>query len=395
MKVKGWIQKIGMMSLLPMIYLAFLSCTDSGKKIDETARNRSQVSAHLAHEPSEAYQEINLHIAKVKLGTQDGKVWEPLINPAHAEPHALAGGPPQCLTSGTPLPRRQYRKCWLQLDARSTVTPKGGSAQPLRLAEPLRAGITLDFPAGSEGKDYDLFIVVDAARCIQRTRDASGQFHYTLRPGLRIVDRNAAGSLAGRITDATGTPCAGIEVTAQTRTAHGAVLARSARTGADGGYRLDLLPMSGDPRHVVCLPGLQPATQHRWKAEVSPAFVLSGRDRDLGFDGKIQPADGLGRLHASIAQAADPKSAHDEIEVLQDLPMGPGQPAHPFLVRVALAEQNHDGSAGNAEFSELPAGHYLVRRIRCTLDSAGKAALAPSEFTQVQVAADQTANVAL
>jgi hypothetical protein len=44
----------------------FLSCTDSGKKIDDMARNRSLVSVHLLHEPSPGFDEINLPIVEVK-----------------------------------------------------------------------------------------------------------------------------------------------------------------------------------------------------------------------------------------------------------------------------------------------------------------------------------------
>jgi hypothetical protein len=61
-----WAKRIAIFAVLPIIYLTFLSCTDSGKKIDDMARNRSLVSVHLLHEPSPGFDEINLPIVEVK-----------------------------------------------------------------------------------------------------------------------------------------------------------------------------------------------------------------------------------------------------------------------------------------------------------------------------------------
>jgi hypothetical protein len=391
MKILEMGKSAAILAVLPVIYLAFLSCTDSGKKIDETA-SKSYVSAHLLNEPSPDYDEINLHIAELKLSAKDGKVWVPLFKPnAGPGPHPLSGkAEPLELTARTPLPKQEYQLCSLVLDGKSTVTPKGGSKQPLRLPEALRAGIPLPFPAGSEGKDYDLVIVFDPVRSIQRSRDASGGFQYTLRHALRLVDRNTSGRIEGRVTDAAGAPREGIAVTAQTRTITDAIVIRSARTAADGKYLLDLLSLPHDPYHVVSLPGPQTGGQHHWQALASQGFPLTSKDPNRSFNAQLQPATDVGSVSGTIRGTVDAATTHDEVELLQALPAGVGYPTHLFLVRVALAEPNPNSAESTFSLAGLPVGSYMIRQTRCHLDASGKLSRTPLDARPVVVRANET-----
>jgi len=368
MKLKPLITKSALVSALPILGLAFVACHDRDHDKPAAGEDRSYVSAHLVGEASDEYDAVDLRVAALKLTSGDGKATESVWTAKESEPRPLTrSGPEQRLTERTPLPRRGYRKCVLQLHPSSSVTPKGGGPQPLALPQAFKTGITLDLPEASEGKDYDLLILVDPSRIIQRTRGADGKLSYTLRHGFRLVDRNVAGSIEGRVTDAAGSPGKGLTVTAQSRTSDAATVERSAVTGHDGKYRLDhlLLPGPGGPWHVVGLPGPDAALASR-------AVQLSLKERNAtSIDLQVQKGALMGSVEGTITRAVD-ALGHDEVEILQDLPAGSGQPAHPFVVRFGLAERNHDGSQSTFTFAGLPAGDYRIRTTRATMDDSGK-----------------------
>jgi len=203
MRIKETIQAFSLLSILGIIYASFLSCTGHGQQTREVAA-QSSVNVRMAAEPSALYKDFKVQVKEIKLATQDGKdfrtlkVDQPLILHSQSGHEATAE-----LLKGQNLPPKDYRLVSIVLDPRTeknSVTLASGLPRPLIVPD----GITVQLEGLPQGtKTYEIRIVLDTDRSIQRTRidGSEGQDSFTLRPCLRAVDASSTGSSKGKASN--------------------------------------------------------------------------------------------------------------------------------------------------------------------------------------------------
>ena len=352
----AWIQPWFSPVLAGLLILPLLGCPGSASKTDNLAQHKTSVSVHLVGDPSDDYKHVNLFIAQVQVKAKGD--WQALASPGRVFDLQKPGCQEEPIAKEVRLERGDYDDLRITVDpARSSVELPDGTTRPLGLAEGLKAGIPLRVTEGPSPTNlvYDLILNIDAGRSIHRKGDS-----YTFVPVARLNDRSALGSVSGRLVDAHKQPLRNVQVMAQEGEGGSRTLVRTVRTGADGTYRLDLLPIRR-MYYVVA----QPRTGGLFAAQASPGFKPTRLDRKAALDfAPFQPAaEGAGPELA--IQTAGAAYQYDVADLLQVLPTGDRTGI--FTVRSAPIPALPPGEKSSFRFGPVPAGKYEVRITRITL----------------------------
>ena len=360
-------------SLVLSALLLFLGCGGSEEKA-KASEPTALASVRLASQPSEAYQSVRLFVKSVEV--REGQDWSPLATPHRLVDFKDQAAASDLLAEGRRMnraPGHQFR-VRLAPDPGNTVTLADGASRPLHLAEAYPHGLIVALEGRTSRKDdyHEFALAMDLARSIQRSQEAGGAVTYRLRPALLALDRLQTGSISGKLLDEHQAPLAGVLVTAQEPQANGPVVRRTARTGADGAYTLDLLPFHRT-YHVVSLPLVK---DRCFAPQASKALALKQTPLvcDLNFSTAAPGQPLLCRVPTPGAPGQQ-----EVVEVLKKLPGGP------FVIRTILAEPGEGCSQCLVE--NLPQGaDYQARltRLQITPQGGGSAQPAPPKDCAVK-----------
>jgi len=350
-----------LLSLPLILAIPQLGCHDSGTKAENLVHHETTVSVHLVGDPSDDYKKVNLFITQVDV--KAGSDWKPLAKPGRAVNLQNPSGQEEPLARQVRLERGDYDDLRLCVDPdRSSIELPDGSVKPLALPEPLKAGIPLRVTEGpaTDNLVYDLILNIDAAGSVRRSESALGVSAYAFVPVARLNDRRSLGVMSGRLVDHQNQPLANVKVMAQSGEGdHGRTLVRTVRTGADGTYKLDLLPVRRMYYAVA-----QPRTAAgMYAAQASPGFRPTRLDRNKTFDfPPFQPAaDGPGPEGSIKSPIA--RDQWDAVDLLQELPTG--DRTGTFIVQAAQAVPG--GGQRDYRFDRMPEGKYRIRLTRTTV----------------------------
>ena len=349
--------------------LGLVACWDSGKGRTAPAQS-AEVATRLVSEPSPDFPAVKLQVASIKVAAQadpraalSDRDWHVLAQPGRSFDlgEGTAQGAGHELGAARELPRLRFSRCSLVLaPGPHTVRLADGTEAPLRIPAQLPKGIPVDLEGQPAARArYDLRLVLDLARSIQRSLDGDGRTLYTFRPHFRAVDPAATVAVTGRLVDAEGRGLGGQTLTAQIE----GDPVRRTRTGPDGAYRLDLVPWPGTAHVVTQAMAGQGVFPVRASEPLNPAQRTDLiANLNLGAPATL-PA---GTLAGTIRLRVD-GSMHDELEILQELPAGGPR----FVVQGTLAVPAADGATSHYALA-LPPGQYQVRHSRVTLDAEGR-----------------------
>jgi hypothetical protein len=340
-----------------------------------------RVNVRLVDGPGD-YQEINLHVLRVELHGTGG--WRTLGSPdVTVDLLSLRNGVVATLVDGATVPAGTYTQLRLVLGEGSTVRLADGTLHDLVVPSGQRSGAKLLARFTVEpDTTRDVFVDFDGAHSIMLHRTGASE-KYVLRPVIHAFDRLATGAISGRLTDAqTGAGLADVGVTAQELDGNGeATLVRSARTGADGSYLLDLLPLGGT-YFVVSQPVLGEASYAaRSSAGVPVTEAAPAPTVDLSFP--------LAAAVGGVAGKITPAAEADGDLVLARANLDAGGTSRSLIVRTAVPAVVSGVETYAMEL--LPAGGYVLEVVRRTVDAAGDETLSRSAPVNVTVTAGATA----
>jgi hypothetical protein len=354
---------------------------------------QSTVNVRMAAEPSARYKDFILQIKELRLATQDGKDTRTLkVDQSFTLPAQTGHDAPAELLKGQNIPPKEYRLVSIVLDPRTeknSVTLASGLPRPLVVPDAVTVQLE-GLPQGSKtSRTYDIRIVLDTDRSIQRTRvdGSEAQDRFTLRPSLRAVDASSTGSIKGKLTNGEGAPQKDVLVTAQIAQGGDEGVVRCTRTDALGNYSLDLLPGSRT-YHLVTLPEFGP--QGGIKAQIVKEQPLTTpAEVPVQGEAPLEPASASGTLRGTIHRTVN-AAEHDEVEVLQELPLPGGKSTRRVVVHRLLPLLSADGAESSFEI-KLPAGRYQVRPARVSV-TAGRPASRNLDFQRLdcEVKPDET-----
>jgi hypothetical protein len=346
-----------------IVALGGLGCRDSETRKDNLLKHESTLSLNLIADPAEAFQKVDLFITSVE--ARAGQEWKVLATPDRAFDLQNPAGKEEILAGKVQLPKGAYREVRLKVDAgRSSVVPREGGSLPLVLPPALRDGIVLKTQASpSDSLIHDLILNVDAARSLIRQKQPSDG--YTLALSARLVDREAMGVITGRLVDERDRPLKGVQVMAQAGEAEGRTLVRTVKTGADGKFTLDLLPMN-QMHYVVAQPRTAEAIH---EARASEGFKPTRLDRR--HEVNLGPFKAVASHPGPEGEVRGPGAPDqfDEVDLLKELPTGTRTGI--FILRSLRTTREPSGAASSFRFEDLPAGPCQVRVRRATLMSSG------------------------
>lgn len=192
---------------------------------------------------------------------------------------------------------------------------------------------------------------------------------------LRMFELRPGKSLSGKVTDASGRPVAGVQVTA------GGYVLSSATTDANGDYEIrDLYPMDGTPGHQLTPVEFRYPDFALQKA--GPATVPGKLDVTLQPGGDI-----AGRVEIQDGASIRP-AANVDVMVALFTPYAPGQNPPPNVPgaqysRIIDREWVRTNDAGEYRMQSLAPGDYGVTVIQTELVTNGVAPVAvkPKETT--------------
>jgi hypothetical protein len=228
------------------------------------------------------------------------------------------------------------------------------------LLDPVAQVLVIPFNLTIGSNVADLTLIVDPGRSVQPTGSS-----LIFAPELRAVDRNASGSIAGRLTDSLGQPLAGALVTAQYFHAFGEpVILRRALSRLDGSYTLDLLPF-GTTVYAVCLPQ---AGGRVFDPKASAAFTPQAGSPSSTFTTSFTQRTDLSSAGGMISPSAGPAQG-DEIQLLYG-PILAGDVIQSFIIGTSPGVLQ--GATESWTFTKLPAGStYQLRAKRRTWSTDG------------------------
>ncbi|GLH70765.1 hypothetical protein GETHPA_22980 [Geothrix rubra] len=376
----------GMITTAAGLGLALLvACGGSSSSSSTGAMN-----VHLVDGPISGYQQVNVNIQSVEIGSGSG--WITLGTPNKTiNLLNLTGGVSETLASGATLPAGHYSQMRLILGSGNSVMLADGTTQPLTVPSGMQTGIKLivsfDVAAGTTA---DVWIDFDAAHSIQVVQaGASGQ--YLLRPTIRAFDKTVTGSIHGTLTDgATAAGLPGAMVYAETLDGSGhAAVVRSTVTDATGAYTLDLLPV-GATYYVVSQPVVG-TTPKAYDAKASDAFALSGTSPVFTYNAAFAGDAATGTISGGVTPVAT-SAQSDAVNLLQSLAT-PTSGTFTFIVGSGLVTVGT--STETYAFSNVPAGAYSVQAVRSTLNPDGTTTVSLSTVQSAAVTAGATTTVNL
>ena len=353
------------------VLVAMLGCHDADRKLQNRVNDQSTVSVHLLAEPAPAYQHVNLFISQVEV--RAGGVWHTLARPERVMDLQAGGGAEQAIAQEVRLPRGEYDHLRLGVDpGRSNVVLADGTVRPLEVPGPLKDGIQVDVTEGpvADNLVHDLVLHLEVERSIHRAERVAGSPVFTFAPALSLNDRNGTAIISGRLVDALAQPLAGVGVMAQGGdTDQVRSLVRTVRTGADGTYRLDQLPVNR-MYYVVAQPR---AGEVLYEAQASRGLRPTRLDRKLTFDfPPFQPvAAGPGPEVEVRIPGQDGLVSFDAVDLMRRLPTGGSLGM--FIVHRGHALPG-PGEKSTFKFPPVPPGSYDLRLTRTTLAAEDGAA---------------------
>ena len=167
--------------------LSLVNCWDSGNK-HRVQAGPAAVVTRLVSEPSSDYPAVKLQVASIKVAAKDAPMaavadgdWQVIGRPERS--FDLGGGATHELGSARQVPAKRFNRISLVPGpGPQTVQLAGGGEAPLRIPAQLAKGIPVDLEAQPERQgSYDIWLVLDLARSIQRSRAAGGQTVYAPR----------------------------------------------------------------------------------------------------------------------------------------------------------------------------------------------------------------------
>lgn len=317
------------------------------------------LSLHLVDGPGD-FQEINLHVLEVRVNGPGG--WTTLSRPDQTwDLLTLRGGVIATLAAGVPLPAGDYSQVRLVLGSGNTVRLADGTLQDLQVPSGLQSGLKIVCPTHvGAGAAQDVFIDFDGARSIFLHGTGAGS--WILRPVVRCQEKAASGTISGTLTTLeteVSAPLAGAEVTAQVLDTGGSpTVIRTATTGADGRYVLDLLPLGGT-YYVVTQPVVGTAS---YAARASGPLALSAAAPALAFDAAYAQRALAGSIAGAVTPAA---TADDADEVVAVQPLDAGGTTRRLVVRTTAGAVT--SGAESYAMPGLPVGGYSLAVTRRTL----------------------------
>jgi hypothetical protein len=324
------------------------------------------MNVRLVDGPGVEYSHINVQVLRVEIAREDGGFLV-LGRPNRViDLLALRGGVSAELAKGATIPAGGYSQMRLVLGANNTVTLADGTVEPLKVPSGMQSGIKMPVSFDvAAGTTRDVVIDFDAHKSI--FLHVTGNSKYILRPVVRAFDVLATGSVHGRVTDvATGVGLPGAVVTAQQFDVSGrAEIVRSAMTGLDGSYTLDLL-LAGGTYYVVTQPVVGTAA---YDARASAGFTIAEATPIASIDLAVPVAAATGGLEGAITPVAAVGEA-DYVEVRQAL-LDAGGTLRTFIVRGVNADIAATGESYG--FALVPVGTYDVSAVRSTDDAEGNA----------------------
>ncbi len=363
----------------PLLGLAFLSLASLAAC---GSSDTGKVNVRLVDAPGD-YQEINLHVVRVEIH-RTGSGWQTLATrDTTVNLLTLQGGVSETLVDGATVPAGTYTQMRLVLGPGNTVRLADGTLHDLDVPSGQQSGVKLVANFTVEpNTTKDVFIDFDGAHSIM-LHETGASLKYILRPVVHAFDRLMTGAILGRLTDAqTTSGLPGVVVTAQSVDGSGqASVVRSAVTGADGSYVLDLLPVGGT-YHVVSQPVVGAAA---YLARASGGIAVTEGAPTPSYSAAFAPATEVGRVTGSVT----PASASDGDLVSARQSLDAGGTARMLVVRSVVPALASGVESYAMEL--LPAGSYSLDVVRRTVDAAGDETTARSAPVSVTVTAGGTA----
>ena len=320
----------------------------------------------------EAVTQIKLVLASLELRSAGTEVWRPvpLASPTPADPALPAttdglplalltasSASPLVLASDAPWPPGSYDAMRFTPAAGGSFET-GGATHDLETPDPFIRSMGLpEVIAVATGESTDLWITFSVASVIQPDPASEGSFQ--LLPGpVRGYDLAQTGTIEGTLAAPSPTapkPLAGAIVTAQLELPEGASSAaipfRTAVTGADGRFTLDLLPRN----HTWCVVSQAALTEAgvtaSYAVAVSPGITLGAPPNDKqSSDLQAAWVPEGGDLTGKVATHGDPDQVK-WVQVNQEVDVG-GVPCV-FAVR-----DQPVAADGTFNFPLLPPGTY-------------------------------------
>jgi len=315
------------------------------------------MSLHLVDNVSQKFAQVNVFVAQVQI-QKYGSDWYTVATPNQLfDLLKLTSGVSALLAQNAVLPLGRYDKMRLILGDGCNVQMLDGKFNPLKIGPELVGGLILDCDIDlALGKVAQVFIDIDAGKCVQSILGPGGDTDYWLRPIGRVVDKGLTGGINGKLLDPLGKGLAGVPVLAQIIGADGyPSLVRKAFTDQDGCYKLDLLPL-GATYYVASRPFIGPNV---FAPIASGPLVLNNQAKNLTFDGVCSPVDKYGGLGGSVWPLAGVGQT-TVIELMAFIPVAPGISKW-LIVDDCMGDLGKDEQYG---FGKMPFGQYAVRATR-------------------------------
>jgi len=352
----------------------------SGCGSDIFSNDDAVMNVKLVDAPIDGYKEINLNVQEVRIyreaeesdNASDESGWITLGRPNRTiNLLELVGGVSETLVEGATLSAGHYTQMRLVLEQGNTVKLADDTVHDLKVPSGLQSGVKLivNFDVKA-GVTKDVFIDFDAANSIRLHRTGHSE-KYILRPTVRAFDKALTGSISGVLTDAaTGSLLADVEVLAETFDDFGTPsVIRSVRTGADGSYMLDLVPLD-TPCYVVT----QPVTGGvSYSTQVSGAITLTEEAPTASWSAAVAAAADAGDVSGAITPTAG-ENQSDTVHLVQAVLAG--SQTRTFIVRSAGPVTTDTGETYS--MARIPAGNYQVKGVRVTTADDGSKTTAES-----------------
>jgi hypothetical protein len=376
---------------LAILLATSMSCSSSSSS--RPTSGSATLSVHLVDGPGD-FLEVNLHVLKVEI-ENDATGWTTLGTPDKTiDLLTLTGGVEATLVNGASLPAGSYGQLRLLLGSGNTVKLLDGTVADLKVPSGLQSGLKLPVHFDVQpDTTKDVFIDFDAHRSIfVHGAGKSGQ--YILRPVVRAVDQVVTGAITGKLTAApvdstAATPLPGVAVTAQVLDAGGnASIVRTATTGGDGSYTLDLLPV-GASYYVVGQPAIGGTV---YVARASGPIAITAAAPVADYDATFDATTAIGGVTGKITPTA---TADDADTVVLEQALDAGGAPQTFILRTGDATVT--GTTESYAFDGLPAGGYALSVERRTMDATGLETVktSPAVSAAVTAGATVTADLAL
>lgn len=353
--------------LLPVLLGLVLSCGGGGGA-GASGAAPGRADLRLAGGASRDYPQVVLDLQRVEVAQGDG-AWRLVAEPRAAVDLVALAGHSLPLAQGAPLPPGRYTQLRLVLGGANRVVLDDQSVHALGLASGLGGGavIPLDLtipPGGAR----TLVLEIDPSRSVHLRVDGT-QSAYLLAPAAEALDLESTAALSGVVKGPGGVPLPGATVLAQTLDAGGTpVLRRTAETGPDGAFVLDLLPVG-----ATCFLATQPVLGGvGYTAAAAGPFALPATGAAAGTL-EVAPLQPAGTVTGSVQPTAG--SGQSDLVLLQST-FVLGGVSRTLITRTRPA----DVLNGFESFTFPLADTALqsVRGIRSTLSKDGNTATAPS-----------------